>query len=150
MIIEKRFGSGAILPDDVVCFRSQNTGKHLDVENDVVHARWNDCGDWQAMKIEREVTDALFSGDFIHLLAHTGKRVEIDGSSHRFCRWRLATGSWLTSAGSCIQFTCSSSRLASEASKWLSGTIGPRRFACKAGRFTCAAWNGQFSGPVCD
>merc|ERR1712139_25928 len=80
MVIEKRTGSGAILPDDIVCLKA-HTAKHLDVSDDVVRARWEDCGDWQAMKIEQEVVDALFSGGQISLLAHTGNRVEVAGSS---------------------------------------------------------------------
>jgi len=79
LVVEKRFGSGAILPDDVVCFRA-HTGLHLDVQDQAVRARFDDCGDWQAMLIQKEELGAIFSGDSIHLAAHTGKLLEVEGS----------------------------------------------------------------------
>merc|ERR1712036_44893 len=95
MIIEKR-GSTAgsiISPDDIICFRT-HTGKHIDVQDDLVQARWDDCGDWQAMRIEKEATGALFSGDSLHLIAHTGNRLEVEGISVG-ARWSEA-GLWQT------------------------------------------------------
>jgi len=84
--IEKKHPGGAILPDDLVCLKSQHTGKFLDVEDKVVRARWHDCGDWQTMKIQKEVVGAIFSGDPVHFVAHTGKLVEVEGS-HVQARW---------------------------------------------------------------
>merc|ERR1711981_189464 len=51
-------------------------------------------GDWQQMVIEAEAADALFSGDAIHLLAHTGNRMEVQGTSVG-ARWSEA-GAWQT------------------------------------------------------
>lgn len=93
--IVKRTGSWAVLPNDIVCLLSVHTSKHVDVEDYVIRARWNDCGDWQAMKIEREVAGALFSGDYIHLLAHTGYRIEVDLSGSVHAQWSEA-GVWQT------------------------------------------------------
>jgi len=83
MKIEKKVGSGAIGPNDVVCLLSMNTGKHIDVESDAVQARWSECGDWRAMKIEKEETTALLSGSSIHLLAHTGNRLDVEAADAR-------------------------------------------------------------------
>jgi hypothetical protein len=46
------------------------------------------------MQIEKEVSDAVFSGARISLLAHTGKRIEVEGSSVQ-ARWSEA-GLWQT------------------------------------------------------
>jgi len=80
VVIEKRSGNGAIHQNDLVCFNSQNTGRHLDVQNQKVRARWHHCGDWQTVLIEKEVPGAISSGDLIHLAAHTGKRIEVEGN----------------------------------------------------------------------
>merc|ERR1711881_830675 len=80
LIIEKRGGAGPILPNDLVCFRA-HTGKHVHAQDAVLRAVWNDCGDWQSMQIEREVVNAVFSGHSIHLLGHTGKRIEVEGTA---------------------------------------------------------------------
>merc|ERR1711881_758887 len=75
-----------------------------DVQGDVVQARWDDCGDWQSMLIQKEADGALFSGASIHLLAHTGKRVEVEAHTGALvdcesvtvqCRWR-DWGAWQT------------------------------------------------------
>lgn len=81
MLIEKRVGNGPIMADDIVCLRATHTDKHLDVEDAVVQARCNDCGDWQALMIEKEVAGAIFSGDSVTFLAHTGNRVEVEGTA---------------------------------------------------------------------
>jgi len=91
----KRVGSGPILPNDVVCLLSVHTSKHIDAEGEVIRARWNDCGDWQAMKIEREISGAIASGDRIHLLGHTGKRVDADPNGSVNARWS-DTALWQT------------------------------------------------------
>merc|ERR1712110_1267023 len=46
------------------------------------------------MKIEVEAVGAVFSGESIHLLAHTGNRIEVEGTSVR-TRWSEA-GPWQT------------------------------------------------------
>jgi len=51
LIVEKVNGGGTIFPGDVVCFMA-HTGKHIDVEDVSVRARWADCGLWQRMLIE--------------------------------------------------------------------------------------------------
>lgn len=83
--IEKRSGGGAIGENELVCLKSQNTGKHLDVEGRNVSARWNDCAGWQTMVIETAqpavfISGAIVSGDLIHLaVPHTGNLIEIEG-----------------------------------------------------------------------
>jgi len=95
--IEKRWGSGAVMADDIVCLQSVHTSKHLDAQGDEIRARWNDCGEWQSMKLEKEVAGALFSGSFINLLAHTGKRIEVDPSGSVHAHWS-EKGIWQTFA----------------------------------------------------
>merc|ERR1712093_169084 len=46
------------------------------------------------MVIQAEAANALFSGDAVHLLAHTGNRIEVDGTSVG-ARWGEA-GLWQT------------------------------------------------------
>merc|ERR1711988_577531 len=46
------------------------------------------------MMIEKEPIGALFSGDFVHLLAHTGNRIEVEVTSVQ-ARWPEA-GLWQT------------------------------------------------------
>merc|ERR1711998_632095 len=46
------------------------------------------------MGIEVEAVGAVFSGDSIHLLAHTGNRIEVEGTSVQ-ARWSEA-GLWQT------------------------------------------------------
>merc|ERR1711976_577180 len=46
------------------------------------------------MRIEKEAVGALFSGDSVHLLAHTGNHVEVDGEFVG-ARWPEA-GAWQT------------------------------------------------------
>merc|ERR1712072_1021539 len=46
------------------------------------------------MVIQREVVGALFSGASIHLLAHTGKHIEVEGNAVR-ARW-TDRGQWQT------------------------------------------------------
>jgi len=58
----------------------------LDVEDSVVRARWTECGDWQAMQIQKEAVGAVFSGNSIHLTAHTGNLIEVEGTAVQ-ARW---------------------------------------------------------------
>merc|ERR1712072_1596001 len=44
------------------------------------------------MQIEREVVGAVFSGSAIHLLAHTGKRIDVEGVAVQ-SRWS-EKGAW--------------------------------------------------------
>merc|ERR1712072_1281876 len=46
------------------------------------------------MVVQREVVGALFSGASIHLVAHTGKRLEVEGDAVQ-ARWSDA-GAWQT------------------------------------------------------
>merc|ERR1712232_435951 len=90
--IEKKSGSGTVLPDDIVCLRA-HTGNHLDIEGEVVRARWDDCGDLQTLRIEREETAGIFSGDFVFMRAHTGKHVDVGGDGGVRARWE-DRGDW--------------------------------------------------------
>jgi hypothetical protein len=85
--IRKKSGSGAIVPNDVVCLRA-HTGNNVDNEpgKDALQARWNECGDWQAMLIEQAVPGALQSGGPINLIVHTGKHIDVEGSEVK-ARW---------------------------------------------------------------
>lgn len=96
LTLEKKRGDGVILNNDLVCLKSQNSGTHLDVEDGMVRARFNDCGDWQTMLIQQEVVGAVFSGDLVHLAAHTGNLIEVEGSSV-MARWP-EHGAWQTLA----------------------------------------------------
>lgn len=92
MRIQKKSGiSGAVLPNDVVCFKA-HSGKQLDFGDVVARATGDSCGDSQAVLIEKEVDGAMFSGDSIHLLAHTGKRVDVQDGVVQ-ARWSEA-GEW--------------------------------------------------------
>jgi len=69
-----------------------HTGNYLDVESDVVQARWEDCGVWQGLRIEKEIAGSVRSGDFVNLLAHTGNYVEVESESVA-ARWN-DRGDW--------------------------------------------------------
>ncbi|CAK9023111.1 SAP domain-containing protein [Durusdinium trenchii] len=77
--------SEVIRPGDRVFLRA-HTGRYIEVERDRACARWDDCGGWQELVIEKsplviEDTDpTLFHpGDLIFLKAHTGCYLEVQG-----------------------------------------------------------------------
>jgi len=65
---------------DSIYFRSQNTGKYIEVENEDVRARFDNKGDWQKFIIEKDSQGDLgviFSGESVDLVAHTGNHMEM-------------------------------------------------------------------------
>lgn len=71
---------------DTVFLRA-HTGAHIDVEDVVVQARWDDWGDWQKLFIERkDGSGAVMPGDTIFLRTHTGKMIEVEGDNVQ-ARW---------------------------------------------------------------
>lgn len=64
-----------------------STGRHLDVEGEVVRARWNDKGEFQRFILH----DAEGTNGEVSLVAHTGCFLEAASSSHLASRVQLAT-----------------------------------------------------------
>ena len=88
LIIEKADG-GPVLSGDTVFFRT-HTGYHLDVEGESVRARYDDQGAWQEFVIEKAggrrmmaIGDSIYVGDTVYLRAHTGKYIDVEGTSVR-------------------------------------------------------------------
>merc|ERR1712232_1531761 len=107
MKIEKKVGSGAIAPNDVVCLLSMNTGKQIEVEavdalfsgnsihllahtgnrieaepwGGLVRARWSEPGLWQTFTIESYAGRAIYSGDMVWLKSHNGALVHVQGTA---------------------------------------------------------------------
>lgn len=52
LLIEKKYGSGAVMPGDTILLRA-HTGKMIEVEGEAVQARWSDLGNWQSLVIEK-------------------------------------------------------------------------------------------------
>merc|ERR1719219_338936 len=63
---------------DQIYLKSKNTGKHIDVDNDVVKARWDHLGDWQRFTIEKDKDGNIENGNQMYLRAHTGKYLDIE------------------------------------------------------------------------
>eukprot|EP00808_Paulinella_micropora_P016001 g60793.t1 len=84
---------------DVIYLKSQNTGRHIDIESasTVAQTRWDDQGLGQRFKIEKKnagVGAAINAGDQIFLIAHNGNTVDIESKSLR-ARWTNKLG-WET------------------------------------------------------
>jgi len=73
-------------------FLRAHTGMVLTVENDTVHAMWNDTGVWQELTLEKEGGGAVMSGDDIFLTAHSGMRLTV-ALEHVHFKWD-DRGSW--------------------------------------------------------
>ena len=57
-----------------------------------MQARWETQGTWQALVIEKATNGVMSSGDSIYLKAHTGKSVDVEGTTVQ-ARWE-AEGDW--------------------------------------------------------
>jgi hypothetical protein len=86
-------GPKAINSGDTVFLKTRSgKGKHIDVEGVAVQARWESHGEWQAIKIEKEISGTVYSGDVVYLKAHTGAHIDVlDGVVQ--ARWN-DTGFW--------------------------------------------------------
>ena len=84
-------GDGAISTGDTVYLKA-HSGKHLDIEDTSVQARWTDHGNWQKLIVEKDGNGAISTGDTIYLKAHTGKNLDIEGTSVQ-ARW-TEHGNW--------------------------------------------------------
>jgi hypothetical protein len=60
-----------------------HTGRYLTVQNDEVHAKWDNRLAWEEFVIEKQSSDGteIQSGDAIYLRAHTGKRLTVQGTT---------------------------------------------------------------------
>jgi hypothetical protein len=83
LAVEKAAGDdGNIFPDDIVCFKV-HTGQHIDVEqgSTSVRARFDDCGLWQQMLLQRENPNAIFSGQLVYLKSvYTGRNIDVENT----------------------------------------------------------------------
>jgi len=71
---------GEVRSGDVVYLKA-HTGKHIEVEDHVVQARWTDHGIWQGLRIENEAGGAIHSGNVVILTAHTMKMLEVESET---------------------------------------------------------------------
>lgn len=90
-------GSKRVHSGDVIFLKAfSGSGNAVDIEDQLVQARWADRGDWQAIVIEKKDDDVhthtVLSGDTVYLKTHTGKHIDVEGNSVR-ARWS-DMGTW--------------------------------------------------------
>ena len=99
IVIEKKFGDGPIHSYDEVVLFSLYNGRHLDVEDDIVRARFYDKrGSFQKLYIEKLNVSGkegqIFSGDTINLFSdHTKKHIDVENNEVK-ARFQDARGKW--------------------------------------------------------
>merc|ERR1712216_679323 len=53
----------------------------------MVQARWNACGDWETMMIQKDISGAIFSGESIHLVSENTHNLVDTQEDKVQCRW---------------------------------------------------------------
>jgi len=53
-------------------------GKHIEVQDTLAQARYDDRGDWQRFTIEKDKEGNISSGDHVYLRSHTGKHLDVE------------------------------------------------------------------------
>ena len=90
VIISSSFRPGnwsTIAVGSTITLRNALTGRHLDVQGEVVRARWNDPGDWQRLVLQ----EGEQGHSTVSLVAHTGCFLEASSTEGLVARIQRAT-----------------------------------------------------------
>lgn len=91
--VEKPAGGSAIRAGDVICLQA-HTGNYIDVEDRAMHqpeglvqARWQECGAWQKLVVQKDVPSAVPLGAEVFLKTHSGTHLDVGDGDHLQARW---------------------------------------------------------------